>query len=167
MSWIQKLYETYEQCASNPAFLNDKIPLLPISHVAQQAHVEIVIDEQGNFLRAFSVPKEVTILPATEKSMTGRTSGVAPYPLCEKIQYCAGDYAKYGGLKKSHFAAYSELLESWCTSRFSHLKAKAVFEYISKETVVADLSRREPALGRLPSSKLHRKLSYRRPMVPR
>lgn len=139
MSWIQKLYETYEQCASNPAFLNDKIPLLPISHIAQQAHIEIVIDGQGNFLRASSVPKEVTILPATEKSMTGRTSGVAPYPLCEKIQYCAGDYAKYGGLKKSHFAAYSELLESWCTSRFSHPKAKAVFEYISKETVVADL----------------------------
>lgn len=139
MSWIQKLYETYEQCASNPAFLNDKIPLLPISHVAQQAHIEIVIDGQGNFLRASSVPKEVTILPATEKSMTGRTSGVAPYPLCEKIQYCAGDYTKYGGLKKSHFAAYSELLESWCTSRFSHLKAKAVFEYIGKETVVADL----------------------------
>lgn len=139
MSWIQKLYETYEQCASNLAFLNDKIPLLPISHVAQQAHVEVVIDGQGNFLRASSVSKQVTILPATEKSMTGRTSGVAPYPLCEKIQYCAGDYIKYGGLKKSHFVAYSELLESWCTSRFTHPKAKAIFEYISKETVVADL----------------------------
>ncbi len=141
MSWIQKLYETYEQCASNPAFLNDKTPLLPISHVAQQAHIEIVIDGRGNFLRASSVPKEVTILPATEKSMTGRTSGGAPYPLCEKIQYCAGDYAKYGGLKKSHFADYTELLENWCASKFSHPKAKAVFEYISKRTVVTDLIR--------------------------
>lgn len=141
MSWIQKLYETYEQCASNPAFLNEKTPLLPICHVAQQAHIEIVIDDRGNFLRASSVSKEVTILPATEKSMTGRTSGIAPYPLCEKVQYCAGDYAKYGGLKKSYFAAYTELLESWCISRFSHPKAKAVFEYISKKTVVTDLIR--------------------------
>jgi CRISPR-associated protein Csd1 len=139
MSWIHRLYETYEQCASNWDFLNDKVPLLPISHVAQQAHVEIVIDSLGNFLRASSVSKELTILPATEKSMTGRTSGVAPYPLCEKVQYCAGDYSLYGGLKKSHFPAYSELLESWCISKFSHPKAKAVFAYISKRAVVADL----------------------------
>ena len=50
MSWIQKLYDTYEQCADAPQFEND--PLMPISHTKQQAHIEIVLDDNGNFLRA-------------------------------------------------------------------------------------------------------------------
>ena len=31
MSWIQKLYDTYEQCAGAPQFGTE--PLMPISHV--------------------------------------------------------------------------------------------------------------------------------------
>lgn len=138
MSWIQKLYETYEQCASAPQFAGNS--LLPISHTIQQAHIEIVIDGQGNFRRAIVVPKEETILPATEKS-AGRTSGEAPHPLCDKIQYCAADYPGYGGKKESYFRAYVEQLERWCESSFSHPKAQAVLRYVRKGTVVADLVR--------------------------
>ena len=95
MSWMQKLYETYEQCAGNPQFAEESKPLLPISHVTQQAHVEITIDDQGNFRRATVIPKVETILPATEKS-AGRSSGEAPHPLCDKIHYCAADYTSRG-----------------------------------------------------------------------
>src|SRR5713226_1165773 len=141
MSWIQKLYETYEQCAGAPQFVEAEKPLLPVSHTSQNAHIEIAIDGQGNFLRASAIQNIKTIFPATEKSMTGRTSGGAPYPLCEKIQYCAADYPAFGGGKKSYFTKYAELLSSWCNSSFSHPKAKAVYEYIRKGTVVADLVR--------------------------
>src|ERR1051325_6985065 len=141
MSWMQKLHETYEQCAGAPQFVDAEPPLLPICHTSHTAHIEFAIDGQGNFLRAVVLSKVKTVLPATEKSMTGRTSGVAPYPLSEKIHYCAADYPKYGGKKKSYFAAYADLLASWCRSSFAHLKAKAVYAYICKGTVVTDLVR--------------------------
>lgn len=138
MSWLQKLDETYERCAGAPQFANN--PLLPVSHAVQQAHIEITIDNQGNFLRAAVVPKEETILPATEDS-AGRTSGEAPHPLSDKIQYCAADYSKYGGKKKSYHQGYKKQLSTWCQSKFSHPKARAVLEYVRKGTIVADLIR--------------------------
>ncbi len=138
MSWIQKLYDTYEQCYGAPQFANH--PLLPISHTIQQAHVEITLDENGNFRRAKIVPKIEITLPATEKS-AARTSGEAPHPLCDKVQYCGSDYPKHGGKKKSYYPSYAEQLTSWSESSFSHPKAKAVLEYVRKGTVVADLVR--------------------------
>lgn len=136
MSWIQKLYDTYEQCYGAPQFENH--PLLPISHTIQQAHIEITIDEHGNFRRAKIIPKVEITLPATEKS-AARTSGEAPHPLCEKIQYCGSDYPDHGGKKISYYLNYAKQLTNWCESGFSHPKAKAVLEYVRKGTVVADL----------------------------
>lgn len=138
MSWIQKLHETYEQCYDAPQFSNH--PLLPISHAIQQAHIEVTLDHKGNFRRAQIVQKVETILPATEKS-AARTSGEAPHPLCDKVQYCGSDYPKYGGKKKSYYPGYAKQLTSWCESSFSHPKASAVLEYVRKGTVVADLVR--------------------------
>lgn len=138
MSWMQKLYDTYEQCYGAPQFSNH--PLLPISHAIQQAHVEITLDGNGKFRRAMVVPKIETTLPATEKS-AARTSGEAPHPLCDKVQYCGSDYPKHGGKKKSYYPSYVEQLTSWAESSFAHPKAKAVLEYVRKGTVVADLVR--------------------------
>lgn len=136
MSWIQKLYDTYEQCYGAPQFSNH--PLLPISHTSQQAHIEITIDEHGNFRRAKIIPKVEIPLPATEKS-AARTSGEAPHPLCDKVQYCGSDYPKHGGKKNSYYLNYAKQLTNWCDSSFSHPKAKAVLEYVRKGTLVADL----------------------------
>lgn len=139
MSWIEKLHETYERCNGAPQFSAD--PLMPISHTVQQAHVEIVLDEGGNFLRAKCVPKEDTIVPATEQS-AGRTgTKPPPHPLCDKIQYCASDYLLFGGDKESFYEEYIDLLQRWCESNHSHRKARAVLNYVKKGTVVADLVR--------------------------
>jgi len=106
MSWIQKLYETYENCQSmvGAGSADNVVPLLPICHTTQKAHIEIVIDQKGNFKRARVVPKNQarTVIPCTESS-GGRTSGTTPHPLCDKLQYIAADYTKYGGKKKSCF----------------------------------------------------------------
>ena len=136
MSWIQKLYETYERCAGREP---DGAELFtPISHTTQQAQLEITIDALGTFRRARVVEKENTILPATEKS-ANRTSGEAPHPLGDKIQYCAGDYAKFGGKKEAYFKSYLDQLERWCNSFAGHLKARAVLAYVKKGSVIADL----------------------------
>lgn len=139
MSWIQKLYDTYEQCTGAPQFEND--PFMPISHAKQQAHIEIVLDDKGNFLRAKPVQKEETTVPATEES-AGRTGKQpAPHPLCDKVRYCASDYDAFGGGKKGFYSKYADLLKRWCDSDYSHPKAKAVLTYVEKGIVVADLIR--------------------------
>jgi CRISPR-associated protein Csd1 len=104
MSWIQKLYETYNACTGNEN-IADIEELCPVGYSVQNAHIEIVIDQDGNFRRASLVDKKdaKTLIPVTEKSLTGRTSGIAPHPLCDSLQYCAADYKKHGGLRESYF----------------------------------------------------------------
>ena len=77
MSWIQKLYETYESCSceTSPDIPN------PISHTTQMAHIEITIDEQGNFRRGRAKvlenkEEQKTLIPCTEES--GTRSGRKP-----------------------------------------------------------------------------------------
>src|SRR3972149_3686674 len=142
MSWIHKLYETYENCQSmiGKVVSEKEVPLLPICHTTNKAQIEIVIDPHGNFKRASVIPKDDarTIIPCTESS-GGRTSGEAPHPLCDKLQYVAKDYAEYGGGKESYFTKYESELEKWCTLLYKHPKALAVFEYIKKGRVIEDL----------------------------
>ena len=142
MSWIQKLYQTYENCQSmvDKVASEKEVPLLPICHSTNKVQIEIVIDHQGTFKRARVVSKDYarTIIPCTESS-GGRTSGEAPHPLCDKLQYLAKDYAEYGGSKDSYFAKYQSELEKWCTSQYKHPKALAVFEYIKRGQVIKNL----------------------------
>jgi CRISPR-associated protein Csd1 len=136
MSWMAKLHETYERGLTLDLPFEKR--LMPVSHTLQNAHINIVLDESGNFRRAAVLDKTQIILPATEES-AGRTSGEAPHPLADKIQYVAKDYAEYGGKKKPYFASYEKQLAAWCASPFAHKKACAVHSYISKGQVVADL----------------------------
>lgn len=142
MSWIQKLFETYENCQSMIGAVSDdnEVPLLPICHITQKAQIEIAIDQDGNFRRAGVIPKNNarTIVPCTESS-GGRTSGEAPHPLCDKLQYVAADYKKYGGDKAYYFSSYLNGLIKWCDSKYSHPKAEAVLKYIEKGNVIKDL----------------------------
>ena len=138
MSWIEKLHETYERCAGAPQFAKD--PLLPVSHSTQQAHVEIVLDANGKFLRAKVVAKEETVIPVTEESAGRVGTKPPPHPLSDKVQYCAADYPAFGGKKESFYAGYIEQLRRWDESGHNH-KVHAVLSYVEKGTLVADLVR--------------------------
>ena len=138
MSWMQKLYRTYESILEQGG-TNDAEPLTPVGHTIQNAHIVIVIDGQGNFQTARVMPpKTAILLPATESS-ENRTSGEAPHPLADKIQYIAKDYVDYGGEKKAYFDGYLKQLKAWCESPFAHPKVQAVLHYVAKGRVVADL----------------------------
>ena len=138
MSWMQKLYRTYESILEQ-GVTDDTEPLTPVGHTIQNAHIVIVIDGQGNFQTARVMPpKTAILLPATESS-ENRTSGEAPHPLADKIQYVAKDYADYGGEKKAYFDGYLKQLTAWCESPFAHPKVQAVLNYVAKGRVVADL----------------------------
>ncbi len=137
MSWLAKLYETYE--AGVALDLPDEQKLMPISHTRQNAHIKIVIDGNGNFKRASVLEKTQIILPATEQS-AGRSGRLPPpHPLSDKLQYVAKDYPEFGGRKPSFYSAYEQQLRRWCESPFAHQKAVAVHNYITRGRVVADL----------------------------
>jgi len=150
MSWLQKLYETYENCqpliGAGP---ENGVPLLPICHTTQKAQIEIVINQDGNFKRARVVPKDEarTIVPCTETS--GGRTGKKPenHPLCDKLQYIARDFIDFGGKVTSGYAKnpkepqkkYHVTLKKWCESEFSHPKAKTILKYIERGDVIKDL----------------------------
>ena len=151
MSWIQKLYETYENCQLLIGAGSDEneVPLLPICHTTQKAQIEIVIDQNGNFKQARVVPKDEsrTIIPCTE--ISGGRTGSKPenHPLCDKLQYIARDFIDFGGEVTSGYAKtpeephkkYHNTLKKWCESEFYHPKAKVVLYYIEQGTVIKDL----------------------------
>ncbi len=139
MSWMQKLYETYDVCSGNRS-IPDSDTLCPVGYSVQNAHIEVVLDADGKFRRANYVSKSdaKTLIPVTEKS-AGRTSGEAPHLLCDSLQYCACDYEKFGGTRESYFESYYDQLKEWAQSSHTHPKVVAIFSYIEKKCLVQDL----------------------------
>jgi len=131
LSWIQKLVETYDACVGRPQFADR--PLVPIDHAEQNAHIEITIDENGNFLRAAIVQKEPTLIPVTEKS-AGRTSGAVAHPLSDKIRYVAK------GFSSSHHQLYLKQIGDWSESS-NNSTLRAIQKYVKLGTVADDLVR--------------------------
>jgi len=146
MSWLQRLYETYEQCHGQEP--DGSAPLMPICHTTINAHIEIAIDDEGNFRRAFVIKdNQATMIPCTEAS--GGRSGRKPvnHPLCDKLQYVAADFIEYGGVVTSGFlpdpsqphANFIDSIRTWKDSSHGHWKVDAVFAYVARGTIVRDL----------------------------
>lgn len=143
MSWIEELYNTYENCnnieeTSSMDGKRAKKPLLPLYHKLQNSHIEIILDGEANFIDAnLIVDKndQEIIIPYTEKS-GARTTNDCPHPLCDKIQYCAKDYE---GKKKKYYESYSSQLERWANSDSSHPMIKIINKYVQKGTLYADI----------------------------
>lgn len=138
MSWMHKLHATYEHCFGH-TLLPDADRLMPVSHTSQNVHIMVVLDKDGNFRSAELLGKAAMIIPATESS-AGRTGAPSPHPLIDKIHYCAGDYASFGGQKPDHFSVYEALLRNWVESAHSHPKVRAVYAYIAQKRLVRDLA---------------------------
>lgn len=147
MSWIEKLYKTYEQGLE--VSRTSEYPLMPVGHTTQQAHIEITVDPHGRFVNATVVQKEkaTTMVPCTEAS--GGRAGSKPvnHPLCDKLQYVAADFVAKGGEVTSGFARdveqphrdYISSLSQWCASNFGHPKLKAILAYVRTGIVTQDL----------------------------
>ena len=139
MSWMQKLYRTYESILEQ-GVTDDAEPLTPVGHTIQNAHIVIVIDGQGNFQTARVMPpKTAILLPVTESSESRSGTKPPPHPLADKIQYVARDYIDYGGSKSAFFEEYFTQLKQWCDSEFCHPKVVAILNYVAKGNVIADL----------------------------
>ena len=159
MSWMQKLYQTYNEIEKNPNLSDlEKEKLAPLWHSPQTAHIQITLDGDGKFLGArVLTDKPITMLPVTESS-EGRTSGLAPHALADSLQYIAKDLGltyqkevitetegKNGKKKKTKtkqedliFNLYADQLDKWCVT-IDNKKVLAIQKYVHKGTVLADL----------------------------
>lgn len=135
MSWITTLYETYENITKQGS-----TDLLPVAHSTQNAHIEVTINSNSEMIGAEFVDKDnaLTLIPVTESSAS-RTSGNAPHPLCDKLQYLAGDYEEYTGKKKDFYIEYIKQLKDWCQSEYSNDKVKIIYNYLTKSRLIFDL----------------------------
>jgi CRISPR-associated protein Csd1 len=140
MSWMTKLYDTYDHIVNRCN--NDGVACpWPISHFVKNAHIEVVINNAGEYLsgraKILDSIDSPTLIPASESSAGRSGSKIAPHPLCEEIGYCAPDYPD---AKKEKTKAYMEQLNSWVNAHASQLKISAIFKYLSKGTLWKDLS---------------------------
>ena len=143
MAWMTRLYETYENLKGNSDVLKAcKMPLVPVSHTVQTAHVEVTLTSKGEFIRAECVPEDgaLTVVPCTEDSAS-RSSGIAPHVLFDNLKYTAGDAAEYNADPKNekNYKAYCEQLHAWCEDEKCPDFAKAVYRYVSKRQLIHDL----------------------------
>ncbi len=140
MSWMMNLYKTYENIEKLENRGTQNI-LWPVSHFVKNAHLEIVIDNAGNFLKGrtqiLNGKQSPTLIPATEASAGRAGAKIAPHPLCDEIGYCAIDRPKANVKKVS---AYIKQLRSWAVSEWTHPKVEAILNYLEKKTLWKDLS---------------------------
>jgi CRISPR-associated protein Csd1 len=152
LSWIQKLYETYDRCAGQSQF--DTNPLMPVDHAEQQVHIEITLNGSGKFRSASFVSKETTFIPATEES-AGRTSAPVAHGLADKLEYVAPEQngsSIYEGTvaqiktsvktnkkikdeKDSPHSLYVNQLRSWVASE-PDPHVQAVLSYVEGGTII-------------------------------
>lgn len=143
VSWTNKLLDTYDACSSLVGVHRNGHMLLPIGHLVQRAQIELIIDEEGNFINAVIIDSEdaETVLPVTEDSAS-RSSGISPHPLHDKLLYVAKDYSKYvDEKKKKYHEAYMEQLYQWVSSPYTNPIIQAVYAYLLKGKVIEDLIR--------------------------
>lgn len=148
MSWLQNLYETYEQNHLQIGKIEKKyngqeFTLLPISHTTQNAHIEVSITEEGCFHSAKVIDKgdASTLIPCTEASASRAGKVNSPYPLHDNLGYVAGDFVVYTGNneKKDHYSNYINRLKSWAESSYTVDKVNSIYLYLSKGTLIRDL----------------------------
>ena len=136
MSWIQKLYETYERASATDDSHGEKP--WPLAHIVKRAHIEVIIDANGNFRRCKPLDRgeSPTLIQVSEFS-AGRTRDVEPHPLCDELGYCAPDLP---GREEAKHQKYIEQLDEWNRSSWKHKKAVAVRAYLAKGTLWTDIN---------------------------
>lgn len=155
MGWLHVLAATYDNCISqvgkpetvskgksDKAF-DQTVVLLPLSHLTNNAGIEIIINADGVFQSAAKVDKndQLTVMPVTEDSAS-RGNNIAPMPLFDKLSYVAGDYdafVKEHKQKRPYYEAYMKALHAWADLPDTPLKVKAICQYLDRGCVIKDL----------------------------
>jgi CRISPR-associated RAMP csd1 family protein len=91
MSWMQKLYQTYEYVQEKG--LDDEDLALPF-HMSKAVHLKVILNDKAELVRAEPIKKQLPI-QITEDSSKRSGSTIAPYALHDGLQYIAKTAEKY------------------------------------------------------------------------
>ncbi len=141
MSWIKSLYDTYEKNQSVVGNENgSEAALLPIFHMTAKSHIEVLINERGEFIDAYPVETDNSsiVIPCTESSASRTGSKPPPHPLNDKIQYLAKDYNLFGN-KRHGYDEYLSLFKGWLEHDDENSKLNAVYSYLTAYPLMQDL----------------------------
>ena len=140
MSWMAKLYETYDHIV-DLCQQDEQCGPWPVSHFVKNAHIEVVLDADGNYQKRLTKILDAvdspTLIPATESSAGRSGAKIAPHPLCDEIGYCAADRPK---AKRGKVEAYFDQLGLWVSEDSSNEKLSAIYKYLLGNTLWKDLS---------------------------
>lgn len=144
MSWLSRLFNTYEQVKDN-ADAQLHYALMPYYHVKQNVQIIVTINDRGDFVSARlardgngKLKSLFVTVPATNDSASRAGKYPSAHPLSDKIQYLAKSYQQVYENHDFH-AEYIGLLKNWAESNYSHKKVKAVLEYLTTHDLIEDL----------------------------
>ena len=131
--------------------VEDGKPICPIAHTYISVHMAVLLSVEGKFLHAMvpSVQGQLTPVPCTIESES-RTSGIAPHLISDQLQYVS-ELPRY----ESKHKAYISQLKKYIDENPMDLYASAVFKYVSKGTVYADIKNIIPKSTPYPVEKLN------------
>ena len=115
-----------------------KEPLAPVGHIIATANIIVTLNNKGEYISAEDISKEKrkVIIPVTETS-AGRTSGLAPHPLCDQLKYICS----YDSGSKVRKEAYLKQLQDWVDSEYTDEKLRAIFLLVSDNSLLGNLIR--------------------------
>lgn len=157
MSWATALCALYDKNARRVGEIEDwngkPLVLMPPGYDTMKAQIEITISEDGDFINALTLDKSdsETIVPYPDR----RTRGIKALPLCDSLSYVAGDFMErvtllledvpenkkakaLSDIRKS-FPSYISGLKAWHEFDPDNRQIAAIYKYVSKKTVIADL----------------------------
>ncbi len=91
MSWMQKLYRTYEYVQEQG--LDDENLALPF-HMSKAVHLKVILNDKAELVGAEPIKKQLPI-QITEDSSKRSGSTISPYALHDGLQYIAKTAEKY------------------------------------------------------------------------
>lgn len=135
MGLFQEAVETYDNLSDEIGkYYSGKEPFAPVGHIVTQPKIKVTIDVDGEFVSASKFNdkiKEKVIIPVTQES-SGRSSGIAPHPFEDKIEYLSG-------IDERKYTAFMKQLNEWLDFDKSNEKVAAVYKYLSKKSLISDL----------------------------
>jgi len=136
MSWLEKLYETYDRCSGQPQF--EQSALTPVSAVPQTTDLHVTLWPDGSLLNIELSPLEATTMFVTEDSASRSGKAPAANPLTEQLEYCARGMDRFGGDPTKH-DRFTAFLSKWVDSGLADAKVSAVLAYVRKGSLIDDL----------------------------
>lgn len=138
MGWMQRLVQTYDAMQGTNAFEEAEHPLVPVGFIGKKAAIHVVLTEEGTFAYAvrFEKGKEVQVVPCSPKAEGRAGTKPDPFPLCDELQYVAGDFSEGSN---QYFDSYIADLSDWCGQPDAPQQLGLLRDYLAERRLVSDM----------------------------